>query len=344
MTFILLITALALSGIAAFYAVTGLIAIFASAVVPIAVMGGVLEAAKLVVASWLYRRWSEINFLTKTYFATALVVLMLLTSMGIFGFLSKAHLDQEGNTGTNEIKIGQIERQIEREEKRIADAEIVLGQLDQAVQVLIDYDRIRGKDGAIAVRESQKEERDSLATIIEDASDKVMELEEEKVPLVEQKLALELEIGPLKYIAEAIYGDEAEQYFDQAVRWVIILIIFVFDPLAVMMVIAWNREVIRATRKKPMTDGVQSYEEPIRNPEFFREYPVRDDAPDGMVVPENDTAEPDEVVEPLEQPEVSVDESKEGLNIDRAKKEFGSDIYESIERGKQGRPVKYEDR
>lgn len=333
MTIVLLVTALALSGIAAFYAVTGLVAIFASAAIPIAVMGGALEAAKLVVASWLYRRWSEINFLTKTYFTIALIVLMLLTSMGIFGFLSKAHLDQGGQAGTNDIRIAQIEREIDREEAKIKDAETVLAQLDQAVQVLIEYDRIRGEDGAIAVRESQKAERQSLSDVLASATNAIIALEEQKIPLVQQRLELELEIGPLKYIAEAIYGDEAETYFDQAVRWVILLIIFVFDPLAVMLVIAWNREVTQATGKKP--EGiVDEQRTTIPNSEFFTQPPIRNNAPVGMVLPKDDPTPTDESIDEMESTEIQIDETEERLNSSIR----GSDIYDSITRGKQGRP------
>lgn len=332
MTIVLLVTALALSGIAAFYAVTGLVAIFASATIPIAVMGGALEAAKLVVASWLYRRWSEINFLTKTYFTIALIVLMLLTSMGIFGFLSKAHLDQGGQAGTNDIRIAQIEREIDREEAKIKDAETVLAQLDQAVQVLIEYDRIRGEDGAIAVRESQKAERQSLSDVLATATNAIIALEEQKIPLVQQRLELELEVGPLKYIAEAIYGDEAETHFDQAVRWVILLIIFVFDPLAVMLVIAWNREVTKETGKKSV-GVIDDTPKPTKTKRIKRRNPVRDDAPVGVVVSKDDTPAPDESIDAVESTEIQVDEPAETLNRSRR-----SDIYDSITRGKQGRP------
>lgn len=265
MAIILFIIAVSLSAIAAFYAVSGLVAIFAAAAVPIAIMGGVLEAGKLVVASWLYRRWDQINLFMKTYLVGALVVLMLLTSMGIFGFLSKSHLDQAGEKGNNDIRIAQIERQIEREKKTIADAEKVIGQLDQAVQVLLDADRIRGPNGSIAVRASQKDERDQLSAVISYANSQIVQLEEQRQPLLNEKLALELEIGPLKYVAEFIYGDEAPSHFDEAVRWVILLIIFVFDPLAVMLLIAWNREVMLAgeTRIRVAKEPEDSYIDPF---------------------------------------------------------------------------------
>src|SRR6056300_1117357 len=206
MTILLLLSALSLSGIAAWYAIAGLMAIFAALPIPIAIMGGALEASKLVVASWIYNNWKRIPFLMKTYFSIALVVLMLLTSMGIFGFLSKAHLDQTMDSGGNQLQVELIDTKIEREQKRINDANLVLGQLDQAVQVLMDYDRIRGKDGAIAVRESQKEERAQLTAIVDEASDRVANFRQEKLILDQQTIALEAEVGPVKYIAALIYG------------------------------------------------------------------------------------------------------------------------------------------
>ena len=134
-----LVTALAISGVAAWYSIAGLVAIFASAKVAIIIMGGVLEVGKLVTASWLYRNWYSIPLLLKTYLTTAVVVLMLITSMGIFGFLSKAHLDQTIQMGgTNELQISRLERLIVNEQRTIDDAETVLQQLDMAVQTLID--------------------------------------------------------------------------------------------------------------------------------------------------------------------------------------------------------------
>ena len=252
MTYLLLLSALTLSGIAAWYAIAGLMAIFAALPLPIMIMGGALEAAKLVVASWIYTNWKQIPFLMKTYFTIALVVLMLLTSMGIFGFLSKAHLDQTMNTGDNALQIELIDGKIAREQKRIDDANKVLFQLDEAVNVLIDYDRIRGNDGAIAVREGQKEERAELTSIVDEASDVVAELKQEKLVLSKETLALEAEVGPIKYIAALIYGEEeAKTMLEEAVRVVILMIVFVFDPLAVLMVMAASREI--ANKRKPIS-------------------------------------------------------------------------------------------
>ena len=169
MAVLTLLVALAISGVAAWYSIVGLMDIFAAAAIPIAIMGGVLEAGKLLTASWLYQNWNVVPKLLKYYLTVAVVVLMFITSMGIFGFLSKAHIDQTLSTGDNTLLITQIDNKIARENRRIEDAEKVIVQLDRAVQVLMDFDRIRGPEGAIVVRESQKNERRDLNVIIDDA-------------------------------------------------------------------------------------------------------------------------------------------------------------------------------
>jgi hypothetical protein len=206
-------------------------------------MGAVLEVGKLVTASWLYQHWQSklVPKLLKIYLTIAVVVLVFITSMGIFGFLSKAHIDQTILTGDNSLEISQIETRIERQEKRVTDAELVISQLDAQVQTLIDYDRIRGEDGAVATRENQKEERAELNKVIDDAMTVISELNVQKLALSKEQIQLDAEVGPLKYIAELVYGEEnAKDHFDQAVRWVIIVFIFVFDPLAVLLLIAAN--------------------------------------------------------------------------------------------------------
>lgn len=248
-----LVMALAISGVAAWYSIAGLVAIFSGAATAIIIMGGVLEAGKLVTASWLYRNWKQVPFLLKSYLTTAVVVLMLITSMGIFGFLSKAHLEHSISVGgTNELQITNLERQIARQQSIIADAETVLTQLDQQVAVLIEYDRIRGPTGSIAVRESQSEERSLLNETIDAAYIRIDGLQKDLTPLQQEKLAIEVEVGPLKYIAELIYGDQARDFFDEAVRWVIMLIVFVFDPLAVLLLIAANMTLTQAKPPKPL--------------------------------------------------------------------------------------------
>ena len=245
-----LLVALAISAVAAWYSIVGLMAIFAAAAIPIAIMGSVLEVGKLLTASWLYQNWTKIPFLLKSYLTTAVVVLMFITSMGIFGFLSKAHLDQTLKTeGSNGLLIQNLERQISQQRRIITDGETLLGQLDKTVEVLIEYDRIRGPEGALAVRKGQADQRAEINLQIQSAVSSINEINEELLPLQKERVALEAEVGPLKYIAELIYGDEAENMLDEAVRLVILLLIFVFDPLAVLLVIAGNMSLKEALGK-----------------------------------------------------------------------------------------------
>lgn len=237
---LLLLSALAVSTVAGYFSIVGLMAIFPAAAEPILAMGVVLEIAKLVTASWLYRYWSKTALAMKAYFTLAVIILSVITSMGIFGFLSKAHLEHSVSTGDNSLQIARLDRRIETEQRRIADAETVLAQLDNTVQTLIDYDRIRGDDGAIATRENQAEEREQLNAAIDSAIASIDSLSEEKLVLDTEQLLIEVEVGPLLYVAEMIYGDTEKETLDKTVRFVIILLILVFDPLAILLVVAAN--------------------------------------------------------------------------------------------------------
>lgn len=232
-----LLTALTLSGIAAWYSIVGLTAIFAAAVIPVIIMGAALETAKVVTTMWLHRFWKGSGFLIKLYLIPAVMVLALITSMGIFGFLSKAHLEQAKPAGNNVAKIERIDLQVAREKRTIQDAEKIIAQLDQTVQVLMDAQRIRGPDGALAVRKSQQSERDNLTNTINQAQAKVDQLEDQKFELNVAVRDLKLEVGPIKYVAALIYED-AESNLENAVRLVILLLVVVFDPLALFLVIA----------------------------------------------------------------------------------------------------------
>ncbi len=216
-------------------------AIFPAAAVAILSMGVVLEIAKLVTASWLYKNWDTAGVLLKTYFTSAVVILSIITSMGIFGFLSKAHLEQTiSQGGTNVLQIQNLERQIQNEERLITDGETLLSQLDDTVATLIEYDRIRGRQGAIAVREGQQAQRNEITTSIQSSITRIDELSQKLLPLQEERMALEVEVGPIKYISELIYGESDKETLDNAVRFVIILLVLVFDPLAILLVVSAN--------------------------------------------------------------------------------------------------------
>ena len=283
-----LLVGLAISVVAAWYSIVGLMAIFAAAKIPIAIMGAVLEVGKLLTASWLYQFWDKTNTLLKSYFTVAVVVLMFITSMGIFGFLSKAHMDQTLSVGDNSLLIERIDRKIDREKVKITDAETVVAQLDKTVQVLIDYDRIRGESGAIAVRESQNEERATLSNIIDQAYSKIDTLSVEKLELDKEQLELEAEVGPIKYIAAFIYGDELDKtLLERAVRWIIITIIFVFDPLAVLLIVAANmtfKEVMNRPKKVKITKAADATKKEWSEIKLEQEVKTKDEkVPDGYV-------------------------------------------------------------
>jgi hypothetical protein len=233
MALLALIAGLLLSGTAAYYSIIGLIAIFPGAVFAISLMGASLEFAKLVAASWLYRNWSIAPKLIKGYFIFAIFILMFITSLGTFGYLSKVHLESSIGVADKSLEIARIEQQIASQQRQIDNAQKSLNSLDSVVETSF-------MDGA-RIRNQQKAERTALNAAIETADARIDELNNQLIPLRRSNIDSEAKIGPLKYIAELIYGkEEAANYFDSAVRFVIILIVLVFDPLAVLLLIAAN--------------------------------------------------------------------------------------------------------
>ena len=259
LAYLTLLTALAISGVAAYYSIIGLVAIFSASVIPIAVMGVVLETGKLVSAAWLYHYWKKTNVLLKTYLISAVVVLMFITSMGIFGFLSKAHIEQTTITSDNTLKIELIQSQIQRERRTIERAESTLARLDSALDKYIELDRItKGLDA----RKEQEEERNELNATINESTDAISTLTKEMSELNADRIAIEAEVGPIKYIAELIYGESSSGVLEDAGRGGIRVIVFVVDPLAVLLLVAANmslkeeqtkrrrRRTIRKSREK----------------------------------------------------------------------------------------------
>ena len=254
LTLITFLSAISISIIAAGYSIIGLAAIFAGATMPIIAMGSALEVGKLVAASWLYQNWknSLVPTLLKTYLFIAIVILIFITSMGIFGFLSKAHLDQVQPGSNNVLQIELLDNQINQQQKIVDRSQKTLNQLDAALDKYIDMEYVsRG----LKEREKQKTEREELSLAIKNASTEIAKLENEKFSYQKEQLKLEADVGPLKYIAELIYGEEeARTHFDEAVRLVIIILIFVFDPLAVLLLIAANISLRERKLKKRLEE------------------------------------------------------------------------------------------
>lgn len=245
------VTGIAISIIAIYYSVLGLAAIFAAAVIPIIVMGTVLEVGKLVTAWWLKANWHRAPLAIKSYLTIAVVVLMIITSMGIFGFLSKAHTDQAIPLGDTVAKVTFIDEKINNERETVANAKALIKQLDNAVIGIQSGEgrEIRNRDGttrienpaerALQVRRTQAGDRAALTRTIDEAQTRIVVLQEEKAPIAGKLRAVEAEVGPIKYIAKLIYGDNPDQnILEKAVTWVIVIIVLVFDPLAVLLLLA----------------------------------------------------------------------------------------------------------
>jgi hypothetical protein len=322
MTYLLFAVALSLSAIAAWYAVAGLVAIFAAAALPIAIMGSLLEASKLVVASWLYRNWKQIPKLLKTYFTIALVVLMLLTSMGIFGFLSKAHLDQAVPTGDVAAKLSLIDEKIKQEKDNLNASRQELNQLDQQVnQTMSRTTEASGAERAISIRKGQQKDRARILKEIGDSQTKIAKLNEERAPIASEVRKVEAEVGPIKYIAALIYGDDtSEDILEKAVRFVTILIVLVFDPLAVLMLIAanWNLRQQQGNGwtsffNKPPAESFPE-KEPVVEPK--EEQPQIQKDEDIPVLENEETWASRAIDEQTEIPEIQVDEAKKGWEPD----------------------------
>ena len=251
LAWLLLLTGLTISAVAIYYSVVGLTAIFSAAAIPIIIMGSSLEVGKLVCASWLKANWNRAPAYMRYYMLSAVAILMLITSMGIFGFLSKAHTDQNLVSGDVQSKIAIYDEKIKTARENIEANRKQLKQMDEAVdQVMGRSTDEKGADKAVSVRKNQSRDRVALAKDIEANQKLIATLNDQAAPIRAEVRKVEAEVGPIKYIAKFIYGDKGadENMLEKAVTWIIVLIVVVFDPLAVIMLLAaqmtfgWGRK------------------------------------------------------------------------------------------------------
>ena len=250
------VTSLAIASVAAWYSIIGLTAIFSAAVIPIIIMGVVLEIGKLVAASWVYTYWKETAKLLRAYLVSAVVILMLITSMGIYGFLSKSHIDAGVGTNQTYVKVERLDSRIQSEQRVIDRAEKQLRTLDDALERYIELGAV---SKGLKKREEQEPERKLLQSTITKSQNKIDVYLDEKSEYELEIRNFEVEVGPLKYIAALIYGDDAKSMLDETVRYVILLLIFVFDPLAVLLLIAANQSYRKekpVEKEKPLSVNV----------------------------------------------------------------------------------------
>ena len=254
---ITLLSAISLSAIAAYYSVIGLMAIFAASPIPIAIMGGALEFSKLIAASWAYKNWTIAPRFLKYYFTIAVIILMFITSLGIFGYLSKAHNDQNLVSGDVQSKIAIYDEKIKTEKENIETNRKILKQMDDGVdQVLGRSTTETGAEKAVAIRKSQQKERSRIQNEISQSQKSIAELNDARAPIASEVRKVEAEVGPIKYIAALIYGDSIDSnILDKSVRFVIILLVLVFDPMAVLLVIAGNFSLRQIAKEKEQKSG-----------------------------------------------------------------------------------------
>ena len=272
---IILFTAVLLSAVAAWYSIAGLTAIFSAAVIPVIIMGATMELGKVVATVWLHNNWKRINWAFKSYLVPAILFLMVLTSMGIFGFLSKAHSDQGLVSGDAMSKVAIYDEKIATEKDNIAQAKKAIEQMNSQVdQMLGRSDNETGAQRAVNIRKGQAKERASLQAEITKSQKIIQQLQEERAPIAAEFRKVEAEVGPIKYIAALIYGDNPDaNVLERAVRWVIILIVVVFDPLALCLILAGNKQIewTRADKIAKRKEDIVEAEKEISDVSIFFE-------------------------------------------------------------------------
>lgn len=220
---ILLLTALAISGIAGYFSIIGLAHIFSANPLPIIVMGCVLELGKLVTASFVYRQWEKINLVLKIYFVSSVVILSVITSLGIFGYLSKSYTSDSASIYDSETKIKTSKELLNIETERLKN---------------------------LMLQQSQRENPSKrVETEIRSTQDKISTITKEIGELQKEKNKQNSEIGPIRYISELIYHQNDLETIDKAVRLIIMTLMFVFDPLAILLVVAANM-LLRTEKRK----------------------------------------------------------------------------------------------
>ena len=239
LAYLALFSGLFLSLVAEYYSILGLTSIFAAAVIPVVIMGIALGLGKITATLWLKQNWNIAPWTMRGYLFAAIIVLMIVTSMGIFGFLSKAHSDQSLVSGDVLAKISVYDEKIKTEKENIETNRKALKQMDEAVdQVMGRSTSETGADKAVAIRRSQQKERGRLQQDITQSQQTIATLNEQRAPIAAEVRKVEAEVGPIKYIAAFVYGETDQTILEKAVTWVIVILIVVFDPMAVILLLA----------------------------------------------------------------------------------------------------------
>jgi len=337
--YLVLLTALTISGVAAYYSIIGLTAIFAAAFWPIVIMGSVLEAGKLVTSVWLKKYWDQANWQLKTYLTSAVIILMLVTSMGIFGFLSKAHMDQGVPTGDISAQVNLFDEKIKTQRDNIESNRKALAQMDATVDQTIGRSTTeQGATNAANLRRSQQRERGALQNEIAVAQKAIAKLNEERAPIASQLRKVEAEVGPIKYIAALVYGDNPDQnLLEKAVRWVIIILVLVFDPLAIALILAANSSM-RWVNEKPKPDDSPLTEILPTIPELDSDVGKKPTAeelkepppPVNIIDPPDLVAQANQAIAEIEPPAADIDDVVKDAELDLKQHQHQQQLEQSL--------------
>lgn len=277
--YLMLATALVVSSVAAFYSISGLASIFPGALVPVIIMGSALEAAKVITTIWVHNNWMRIKMFLKIYLCSAIIILMTITSLGIFGFLSRAHVSQSLVSNAVQSKIDTLNVQVSSLQSDQKLNQDTLRQLDDAISQVVthstdDNSAVR----ALKLRNNQQKERQEINKHLREDQRQIDELKGDAAPLLLQLQKNEVDVGPIKYIAALIYGDNPSQnLLERAVRWMVILLVVVFDPMAIAMLLAFtstepeNKTIVELSNDQPTVPNPPIQELPIQLPSKVEE-------------------------------------------------------------------------
>jgi len=240
-----ILVALVLSTVSAYFSVAGMAILFSGAALSVMVMASALELAKIMATVWLHHNWKTVPTLIRFYLCGALCVLILTTSMGAFGYLSRAHIEQSSSSIDYTLQIDTLE-------SKLKNQELTLEASRNRVQALNDIlAQANDKDRAY-LNTRQKSERTQLESNIQEAVSDIEKTNQELLPLRRSNNIIQSDIGPIKYVAELFYGEEeAKKHFDEAVRLIIFFIVLVFDPLAIVLLVSGSYGLSRHKSIKP---------------------------------------------------------------------------------------------
>jgi len=243
------LTGLALSGVAGFYSVVGLAMIFSGAYWPVIVLAGMLEVSKLVAVSWMYRYRHLAGYLLRTYFFAAILVLMCVTSMGIFGYLTRAHVESETGYTTAQLTLQEVqlrESQLQQERDQInTELKALTDQSNQLVAQLGAKERLTGSSGAVTVQRQTTARRAALLADLKRINGELTTVQKERITVETDTNKATADIGPLRYVAQAVYGTDDVATIRKSVVWLTGILMVVFDPMAIMLLIAANILFVR---------------------------------------------------------------------------------------------------